>query len=81
MWRSKDYVDLMGVPGGDVGKLYSDFVKASGAQCIAYDCYAAMDAREPETGMHTYFDNLNTYRAAAQSAGVPFVTSLLCTGH
>lgn len=81
MWRSKDYVDLMGVPGEKIGELYSEFLKKSGAACIAYDCYSQMDAREPEAGLNGYFDNLNTYHTIAKQAGVPMIPSLLCTGH
>lgn len=81
MWRSKDYVDLMGVMGADIEELYSDFAKDSGLQCMAYDCYGCMNVREPETDMEIYFDNLNTYYRTAQKAGIPLWTSLLCTGH
>ena len=81
MWRSKDYVDLMGVMGADIENLYSKFVKTSGLGCIAYDCYGCMNIREPESDMEIYFDNLNTYYRTAQKANVPLWTSLLCTGH
>lgn len=81
MWRSKDYVDLVGVEGSQIGKLYSRFVKNTGLSCLAYDCYGAMNLRDPETETNVFFDNLNTYSQIAKEAGVPLWTSLLCTGH
>lgn len=80
MWRSKDYVDLMGVMGADIEELYSKFAQNSGLQCMAYDCYGSMNIREPQD-TDGYFDNLNTYYKTAQKANIPLWTSLLCTGH
>ena len=81
MWRSKDYVDLVGVAGSEIDKLYSRFIKNTGLGCLAYDCYGAMSVRDTETEMNVFFDNLNTYYKIAKETGVPLVTSLLCTGH
>ena len=81
MWRSKDYVDLVGVAGSEIDKLYSRFIKNTGLGCLAYDCYGAMSVRDTETEMNVFFDNLNTYYRIAKETGVPLVTSLLCTGH
>ena len=81
MWRSKDYVDLVGVAGSEIDKLYSRFIKNTGLGCLAYDCYGAMSVRDTETEMNVFFDNLNTYYKIAKKTGVPLVTSLLCTGH
>lgn len=81
MWRSKDYVDLVGVAGSEIDKLYSRFIKNTGLGCLAYDCYGAMSVRDTETEMNVFFDNLNTYYKTAKETGVPLVTSLLCTGH
>ena len=81
MWRSKDYVDLVGVAGSEIDKLYSRFIKNTGLGCLAYDCYGAMSVRDTETEMNVFFDNLNTYYNIAKETGVPLVTSLLCTGH
>ena len=81
MWRSKDYTDLVGVPGGEIDKLYTGFAKRSGMKCLAYDCYGTMNQREPETETDVYFDNLNTYYKIAKEADIPLWTSLLCTGH
>ena len=81
MWRSKDYVDLVGVAGSEIGTLYSRFVKNTGLSCLAYDCYGAMNARDPETETNVFFDNLNTYCKIAKETGIPLWTSLLCTGH
>jgi len=81
MWRSKDYVDLVGVAGSEIDKLYSRFIKNTGLGCLAYDCYGAMSVRDIETEMNVFFDNLNTYYKIAKETGVPLVTSLLCTGH
>lgn len=81
MWRSKDYVDLVGVAGSEIDKLYSRFIKNTGLGCLAYDCYGAMSVRDTETEMNVFFDNLNTYYKIAKETVVPLVTSLLCTGH
>ena len=81
MWRSKDYVDLVGVAGSEIDKLYSRFIKNTGLGCLAYDCYGAMSVRDTETEMNVFFDNLNTYYKIAKETGVPLVTSLLYTGH
>ena len=81
MWRAKDYVDLVGVAGSEIDKLYSRFIKNTGLGCLAYDCYGAMSVRDTETEMNVFFDNLNTYYKIAKETGVPLVTSLLCTGH
>lgn len=81
MWRSKDYVDLMGVMGADIVDLYSGFAQRSGLTCMAYDCYGCMNNRDPEEDMELYFDNLNTYYKTARKANIPLWTSLLCTGH
>lgn len=81
MWRSKDYVDLVGVAGSEIDKLYSRFIKNTGLGCLAYDCYGAMSVRDTETEMNVFFDNLNTYYKISKETGVPLVTSLLCTGH
>lgn len=82
MWRSKDYVDLMGVSGGEIDKVYVDFAQKHGMQCIAYDCYDSMNTlRSPEYAPNGHFDNLNTFYAIAKKLNVPLWTSLLCTGH
>ena len=81
MWRSKDYVDLVGVAGSEIDKLYPRFIKNTGLGCLAYDCYGAMSVRDTETEMNVFFDNLNTYYKIAKETVVPLVTSLLCTGH
>ena len=81
MWRSKDYVDLVGVAGSEIDKLYSRFIKNTGLGCLAYDCYGAMSVRDTETEMNVFFDNLNTYYKIAKETVMPLVTSLLCTGH
>ncbi len=81
MWRSKDYVDLMGVEGENIDKLYVDFGKKYGQGVIAYDCYDSMNARAPEYSPNGHFDNLNTYYKIAKELNVPLWTSLLCTGH
>lgn len=81
MWRSKDYVDLVGVPGAEIDRLYTGFAQRSGLRCMAYDCYGAMNLREADTELDLYFDNLNTWHRIAAGAGLPLWTSLLCTGH
>lgn len=81
MWRSKDYVDLMGVEGGDIAKIYAPAVQESGLQVMAYDCYGGMDARETAAGINMYFDNLNVFYKLAKACNVPLWTSLLVTPH
>ena len=80
MWRSKDYVELMGAEGKDIADIYAPAVRQSGLRCLAYDCYSQMDARD-ENGLDGYFDNLNTYYAIAKDCDVPLWTSLLITPH
>lgn len=79
VWHTPDYKDLLGMEGSGIGGLYQDVVRESGLKCLSYDCYGAMNIREPET--EVYFDNLNTWQRIAREAGVPLWTSLLCTGH
>ena len=81
MWRTEDYIDLLGVQGGEIDKIYTQFVKNSGVRCISYDCYSAMNAREQESGIDAFFDNLNVFYNIAKSNELPLWTSVLCTGH
>ncbi len=46
---------------------------------IGYDCYTQM--WEGDTGYDVYFNNLREMRDASNRHGIPFCSTLLCTGH
>ena len=80
-WLGDDYEKLMGVRGEDYAQLLDEFIKETGLQFLAFDCYNCMNIKEPKAGLDMYFRNLNLFSEVAKKNHIPCWCSALCMGH
>ncbi len=63
---------------------YADYLdracRESGATVLGYDCYAQM-LPDRKGGYRDYFNNLREWLESAKRNRMPFVNTVLCTGH
>jgi hypothetical protein len=74
-WGSK----AIGRPGVKYQQALVDFVVQARLGAIGYDCYTQL--LPDEWGKTEYYHNLKIFREVAKRTGIPFINTVLFTGH
>ena len=82
-WATRDFCDATGAENReDYFYVIDDMIKDCQQPMIAYDHYGqCADYEDPETGIDTYFTNLNFFHELAERNQIPFWNTVLSVGH
>lgn len=80
-WTGDDYKGVMGCDCDEYEQKIDSFIKESGLQIVAYDCYACMNVHHQKAEMDMYFKNLALFTRVARENHVPCWCSSLCMAH
>lgn len=80
-WEGDDYLSVMGCDSSEYEAKLDAFVKESGLNIVAYDCYACMNTHFKKMGLDMYYKNLAIFTRVARNNDLPCWCSSLCMGH